>query len=155
VSPLIYFAASRFILGAPAELEVMAVHAGQLEDGLMLLDELDRQWGSDGELGAIADLPSSRGGLDAAFEVSWDTVLLLVVSRPPGVQIELVSHQARRIGPVELPAMDVRRALAVELVIRELTDAGCAAAAVAIGDMVGVTEGLVATPFRLAHGISG
>ena len=150
VTPLIYFSASRFILGAPAEVEVMAIHAGQLEDGLMLLDELDRRWGSDGELAAIADLSSSPSSVDAVLEVSWDTVVLLAVTRPTGVEVELVSHEARRIGPVELPTMDVRRALAVELVVRELTDAGCAAAAVAIGDMVRISDRALATPFKLA-----
>ena len=54
---------------------------------------------------------------------------------------------------VELPAMDLRRALAVKLVVRELIDAGCAAAAVAIGDLVRITDGPVATPFRLARGV--
>ena len=145
VTPLIYFSAARFVLGAPAEVEVMAVHAGQLEDGLMLLDDLDTRWGGDGELAAIADLPPGVG-----FEVSWDTVLLLAVTHPPGVEVELVSHEVRRTGAVELPTMDPRRALAVQLVVRELTDTGCAAAAVAIGDTVRLTEGLVAAPFRLA-----
>src|SRR4051794_41832342 len=90
----------------------MAIHAGQLEDGLMLLDELDRRWGSDGELAAIADLSSSPSSGDAVLEVSWDTVLLLAVTPPTGVEGELVSPEARRVGPVELPPMDVRPALA-------------------------------------------
>lgn len=146
VTPLIYFSATRFVLGANAEIEVMAEHAGQLEDGLMLLDELDRRWGDVGELAAIAVLP-----LQASLEVSWDTVLLLAVSQPPGVEVELVSHQACRVGPVELPTLDVRRAVAVELVARELTDAGCAAAAVAIGPLVRVSDTPVAAPFRLGR----
>jgi hypothetical protein len=144
VTPLIYFSAARFVLGAPAEVEVMAEHAGQMEDGLMLLDDLDRRWGSGGELAALADLAE-----DAVLEVSWDTVLLLTVTRPPGVEVELVTRTARRTGRVELPSPELRRAMAVELVARELTDAGCVAAAVAIGDMVRVTESPVSTPFRL------
>src|SRR5690348_13199616 len=135
VTPLIYFAATRFALGATVEVEVMAEHAGQLEDGLMLLDDLDRRWGGHGELAAIAGLPA-----DGELEVSWDTVLLLTVARPRGIEVELVTRRAARIGPVELPAQDVRRAVAAELVARELTDAGCAAAAVAVGDVVVVTD---------------
>jgi hypothetical protein len=145
VTPLIYFSAARFVLGVPAEVEVMAVHAGQMEDGLMLLDELDRRWGSAGEVSALATLAEG-----ARLEVSWDTVLLLTVTRPPGLVVELVARVARRTGAVELPSMEMRRAMAVELVARELTDAGCAAVAVAIGDLVRVTDSPVATPFRLA-----
>ena len=132
------------MLGAAAEIEVMAEHAGQLEDGLMMLDELDRRWGGEGELVAIAGL--SEG---ACLQVSWDTVLLLSVTRLPGVEVELVTRRVRRVGEVMLPTVDVRRAIAVELVVRELTDAGCAAAAVAIGEFVAVTDAPVAAPFRL------
>ena len=123
----------------------MAEHAGQLEDGLMLLDGLDRRWGSDGELAAIGRLPA--GG---ELEVSWDTVLLLTVAPVAGVEVELVTRRARQTGPVGLPSVELRRAVAVELVARELTDAGCAAAAVAIGDLVLVTDSPVHAPFRLA-----
>lgn len=150
VTPLIYFSATRLVLGAPAEVEVMAVHAGQMEDGLMLLDDLDRRWGSAGELAALADLSE-----DAALEVSWDTVLLLTVTRPAGVEVELVTRTARRTGRVELPTQELRRAMAVELVARELTDAGCVAAAVAIGEMVRVTNSPVSTPFRLTSQVRG
>ena len=147
VTPLIYFSASRVVLGAPAEIEVMAEHAGQLEDGLMLLDDLDLRWGADGELAAIARLAPG-----AEMQVSWDTVLLLTVARPPGIEVELVTRRAARVGVVELPSLDVRRAVAVELVARELADAGCAAAAVRIGEFVVVTDSPVTAPFRLRAG---
>ena len=45
VLPLINFAVSRPVLGTAAEIEAWAEHAGQLEDGLVLLDELDQLWG--------------------------------------------------------------------------------------------------------------
>jgi hypothetical protein len=150
VTPLIYFSAARVVLDAPAEVEVMAVHAGQLEDGLMMLDDLDRRWGSAGEVASLAALPEG-----APLEVSWDTVLLLMLSRAPGVEVDLVSGEARRTGRVDLPSMELRRAMAVELVARELTDAGCAAAAVAIGDMVRITDSPVATPFRIRQTVPG
>jgi thiamine biosynthesis lipoprotein ApbE len=145
VTPLIYLTATRYVLGAVAEVEVMAEHAGQLEDGLMLLDDLDRRWGSDGELAAI-----QRLDVGDETQVSWDTVLLLTVAPVAGTEVELVTRRARRTGPVELPSVEVRRAVAVELVARELTDAGCAAAAVAIGDLVLLTDSPVQAPFRLA-----
>ena len=145
VTPLIYLAASRYVLGAAAEVEVMAEHAGQLEDGLALLDQLDQRWGKDGELAGIGRLATGH-----ELEVSWDTVLLLTVAPIAGVEVELVTRRARRIGPIELPSAVVRQAVAVELVARELTDAGCAAVAVAIGELVLVTDSPVHAPFRLA-----
>jgi hypothetical protein len=75
---------------------------------------------------------------------------LLTVARPRGVEVELVTRRATRVGPVELPSADVRRAVAAELVGRELTDAGCAAAAVAVGGFVVVTDSPVAARLRLS-----
>jgi hypothetical protein len=131
VLPLINFAVSRPVLGAAADIEAWAEHAGQFEDGLALLSELDQLWGPQGELDRLAELAGGRYA-----EVSWDTALLLSMSATSGLQIDLVNHQVLRTGEVRLPAASARHALTADLVLRELLDAGCAAATVAISGFV-------------------
>ena len=129
--PLINFAVSRPVLGTSAEIEAWANHAGQLEDGLALLDELDQLWGPQGELNWLVELAAGRRA-----EVSWDTALLLSMSATRGLQVDVADHLVLRIGEVVLPTTSARQALAADLVLRELLDAGCAAATVAIGGFV-------------------
>lgn len=131
VVPLINFAVNRPVLSTTADIGAWAEHAGQLEYGLALLGELDELWGPQGELAAI---DASVDGQVA--EVSWDTVLLLTVSPPKGVYVDVANHVVRRTGPIELPPMTARHALLADLVLRELLDAGCAAARVAVGGFV-------------------
>ena len=131
VVPLINFAVSKPALGTAAEIEAWAEHAGQLEDGLLLLDELDQLWGPQGELDRLAELADGHRA-----EVSWDTALLLSKSATSGLQVDLANHLVRRTGKALLPTAGARRALAADLVLRELLDAGCAAATVAIGGFV-------------------
>jgi hypothetical protein len=131
VVPLINFAVSRPVLGTSADVEAWAEHAGQLEDGLALLNELDQMWGPQGELNRLAEL--AAGG---RAEVSWDTALLLSMSATRGLRVDVANRLVLRIGEVVLPSASARRALAADLVLRELLDAGCAAATVAIGGFV-------------------
>ena len=120
VLPLVNFAVSRPVLGTAADIEAWAEHAGQLEDGLALLDDLDQLWGPQGELDRLAELAAGRRA-----EVSWDTALLLSMSATGGLQVDVANHLVRRTGEVLLlPTTSARHALAADLVLRELLDAG-------------------------------
>ena len=132
IVPLINFAVSRPVLGTSADVEAWAEHAGQLEDGLALLNELDQMWGPQGELNRLAELAVGRRA-----EVSWDTALLLSMSATSGLQVDVVNRQVLRTAEeLLLPTTSARQALTADLVLRELLDAGCAAATVAIGAFV-------------------
>ena len=131
VLPLINFVVSRPVLGTSAEIEAWAEHAGQLEDGLALLTELGQLWDTAGELEGLAELAA-----DHRAEVSWDTALLLSMSATRGLRVDVANRLVLRSGEAVLPSASARRALAADLVLRELLDAGCAAATVAIGGFV-------------------
>jgi hypothetical protein len=131
VLPLINFVVCRPVLGTSGEIEAWAEHAGQLEDGLVLLKELDQLWGPIGELTRLAELPRGRPA-----EVSWDTALLLSMSATGGLSVDVANHLVWRTGEPLLPTASARWALAADLVLRELLDTGCAAAMVAIGGFV-------------------
>jgi hypothetical protein len=131
VLPLINFVVSRPVLGTSAEIEAWAEHAGQLEDGLALLTELDQLWDTSGELDGLAELAAGHRA-----EVNWDTALLLSMSATSGLRVDVANRLVLRIGEVVLPSASARRALAADLVLRELLDAGCAAATVAVGGFV-------------------
>lgn len=95
---------------------------------LDLLDDLDRAWGPGGELEGLARVPEGR-----RTELSWDTVLLLGRTEPPGLALDVPGHAATRTGPVLLPDVETRHALAAELLCCELMDAGALAARVDVG----------------------
>lgn len=126
--PLIHFCIARLVLAAPATLSIWAEDAGQVESGLQILDVLQAEWGPDGPLTSLAQLP-----LGTSAEVSWDTALLLAITEPPGLELELGAHRVTRTGAVELPSVEIRQALLTELLVQELRDAGCPVATVVVG----------------------
>ena len=105
VVPLINFAVSRPVLGTRGDIEAWAEHAGQLEDGLALLNELDQMWGPQGELNGLAELAAGRRA-----EVSWDTALLLSMSATRGLQVDVANHLVLRTGEALLLPTDERPA---------------------------------------------
>ena len=143
VVSLIFFSVTRAALGVSAELEVLAAHAGQIEDGLALLDVLDRRWGTEDELAGLAALP-----VGWSTGVDWDTALLLSMFPAQGLMVDINLAAVTRTGPVILPSWQERQTLAAELVLRELMDGGCTAAAVAMGGVCLVEHGGMAVPFR-------
>ncbi|SDR74328.1 hypothetical protein SAMN04488543_0294 [Friedmanniella luteola] len=132
--PLTRYSARRTALGAAARIDAFAEHAGQFEEGLALLDELDRRWGPGGELSALLAAP-----VGTASRTSWDTLLLLTLSGA-GLELDLAHQAVRRLQPVTPPTPDVQHLVAARLVEQELGDAGCVCARVAVGAAVAGTS---------------
>lgn len=127
VIPVIEFSSCRAALGGTVRVRALAEHAGQFEDGLALLPDLDRRWGPAGELAALA---AAAPGTPVA--VSWETVLLVSLGDVGGVELDVANGTATRNGAVTAPGDAVRRRLAAQLLAQELRDAGCVAVEVAI-----------------------
>jgi hypothetical protein len=128
VVPVASWAATTWALGAPADLQLVAAGPAPLEDALLLLRELSRQWGAHGELAAIGTAPPLH-----RVRVSGETVLLLSLTGSDGVAVDVADQLAWRTGRARLPDPDARRALAVDLLVAELLDAGAAGALVGVG----------------------
>lgn len=126
--PVIAFSTSAPGLGTRVSIRVLAEHAGALEEGLLLLGELTERWGPDGELAALAAAPTLR-----PVAVSPETLLLLSLSEAPGVGVGMEDQLAWRTGPVQLPGLPAQQALAADLLVEELLDAGCLSALVGVG----------------------
>jgi hypothetical protein len=131
--PLVRFEVTRPVLGEGLDLTVLAEHAGPLEDGLALLPELAAQWGPGGQLHALASAPPLE-----AVPVSAETALLLSLARPCGVHVDTSSGTARAAGLLGLPGVQDQQALAVDLLVAELLDAGCVGVRAALGPVVRV-----------------
>ena len=130
VVPVVHLVATVEKLDALCCVEVLAEHAGPLEDGLQVLEELQESWGAEGELDALRDAP-----VGACVQVSWETLLLLRMVSPRAeapdvVDLDLdVSHgTATRTGSSWSPTADEIHVVAVDLVAQEVQDAGCVAA---------------------------
>ncbi|HEY6687190.1 MAG TPA: hypothetical protein VI094_13375 [Propionibacteriaceae bacterium] len=144
VVSLIHFTASFTVLAARAELNIWAENAAHVENGLQLVDELNHEWGPDGRLASL--IHAAHG---TPVEVSWDTLLLLVITDAAGLTVDLQNHSVTRVGPVELPSAEIRRGLIAELLLQELRDAGCPAGTIAIGDYTSAIDGV--RPDELCH----
>ena len=133
VVPVVQFVVTVEKLGAVCCLEVLAEHAGPVEDGLEVLDDLDTRWGPGGELDVLRDTE-----LGTPVPVSWETLLLLgaaAVRTGPagGLDLDVPHGTATRTGLSPAPTGEEMHAVAVELVAQELQDAGCLAARVCVG----------------------
>jgi len=132
VVPVVYFLATSERLGAVCRLEVLAEHAGTVEDGLQLLDQLHESWGPGGELDGLND-----AAVGTSVPLSWETLLLLgtltSAEAPGSLDLDVPHGRAMRTGPARPPTADEMHAVAVDLVAQELQDAGCLAARVSAG----------------------
>jgi hypothetical protein len=144
VVSLIHFTASFTVLAARAELNIWAQNAVQVENGLQLVDELNHEWGPDGRLASL-----THAVLSTPVDVSWDTLLLLAITGTTGLTVDLQNHSVTRVGPVELPSVEARRALIAELLLQELRDAGCPVGTIAVGDYNSAID--AAMPDELCH----
>lgn len=132
---VIQFRAVREALAARCVVEVLAEHAGQVEEGLLTLTELDRSWGPGGELATL-----SRSAVGTAVPLGWESLLLLGRGPASGVRLDLHQRTATPTGPVRLPGLRERHELAARLVAQELADAGCLTARVSVGASVSVLD---------------
>lgn len=128
VHPITEFRIVRAALGASARVDMLATHAGQIEDALQLLGRLDRLWGPAGELAALATRPAGE-----TVTLTWETIALLLTAPTAGLQVEVAHQRAVRHGPVSLPRPAVRHSVAADLVAAELLDSGCLAVSVLLG----------------------
>jgi len=140
VVPVVELAATVEALGAVWCLQVLAEHAGPIEDALEVLHELQAAWGPGGELALLGDAPTGR-----PVPLSWETVLLLGTltpcSAPPGgFELDVSHGTATRTGVLMIPTADEMHAAAVALVAQELEDAGCLAAQVTVGSRTAVVN---------------
>ena len=133
VVPVVHFVATVEKLGAVCCVEVLAEHAGPVEDGLEVLDDLHARWGPGGELDVLRDAEAGT-----PVPLTWETLLLLgattVSTEPTGtLDLDVPHGTATRTGLSPAPTADEMHAVAVELVAQELQDAGCLAARVSVG----------------------
>ena len=132
VVPVVHFVATSERLGTVCSLEVLAEHAGPVEDGLQLLDELDACWGPGGELDVL-----DRASIGTSVALTWESLLLLGTmvraGASGGLDLDVAHASATRTGPARTPTADEMHAVAVDLVAQELRDSGCLAARVSAG----------------------
>lgn len=133
--PVIQFRAVREALATRCVLEVQAEHAGQVEEGLLTLAELDRAWGPEGELATL-----TRSAVGSAVPLGWESLLLIGQGPASGVRLDLHRRTATPTAAVRLPGLRERHALAARLVAQELADAGCLTARVGVGESVSVLD---------------
>lgn len=133
VVPVVHFAVTVEKLGTVWSVQVLAEHAGPVEDGLQVLEDLHAAWGPDGELAGLSNAPTG-----VPVPLGWETLLLLgAMMRRPGppgtVDLDVPHGSASRSGPWRAPTPDEMHAVALDLVAQELQDAGCLAAQLSAG----------------------
>lgn len=145
VVPVVHFVVTVDKLGAACSIEVLAEHAGPVEDGLQVLEDLDASWGPGGELDTLGDTAAGT-----PVPLTWETLLLLgtmttgTQTRGTGatdaLDLDVPHGTATRRGPAPGPTADEMHAVAVGLVAQELQDAGCLAARVSVGSRTRVVN---------------